>query len=112
MGLYFPASNTRRGSVIGAVEARRDDGGEKDRLCPRVAFPGFGLIDLARQRMTAIMARGADPDGCLERRIYPCLRRFLGEGERRRQSRSSAPHAVTTTMRLSASAVSVASRCR
>ena len=51
-------------SVVGYVEATRDDTAEKNRLCPPVVFSGWSadLLELARAGMAGLLARGADAD--------------------------------------------------
>jgi hypothetical protein len=51
-------------SIVGYIEATRDDTSEKNRLCPPVVFSGWteGLLDLARAGMTGMLARGAEAD--------------------------------------------------
>jgi hypothetical protein len=51
-------------SIVGFVEATRDDDGDKNRLCPPVVFSGWSadLLDVARAGMTGMLARGAEPD--------------------------------------------------
>lgn len=51
-------------SIVGYVEATRDDDAEKNRLCPPVVFSGWSadLLDLARAGMTGMLARAAEAD--------------------------------------------------
>ena len=51
-------------AIVGAVEARRDDDVEKNRLCPPVTFTGdiADALRISYNGMTGLMARGAEPD--------------------------------------------------
>jgi hypothetical protein len=51
-------------AIIGAVEASRDDDGDKNRLCPPVVFTGdtAGIPSLAYAGMAGLTARGLEPD--------------------------------------------------
>ena len=51
-------------SIVGYIEATRDDTSEKNRLCPPVVFSGWSadLLHLARAGMTGMLARGAEAD--------------------------------------------------
>jgi hypothetical protein len=51
-------------ATVGYIEATRDDTAEKNRLCPPVVFSGQSadLVRLARDGMTGLLARGAEPD--------------------------------------------------
>jgi hypothetical protein len=51
-------------SIVGYIEATRDDDAEKNRLCPPVVFSGSStdLLHLARAGLTGMLARGAEPD--------------------------------------------------
>jgi hypothetical protein len=51
-------------SIVGYVEATRDDDAEKNRLCPPVIFTGWpgDLLTLARAGIMGTRARGAEPD--------------------------------------------------
>ena len=51
-------------ATVGYIEATRDDTAEKNRLCPPVVFSGRSadLLRLARDGLTGLLARGAEPD--------------------------------------------------
>jgi hypothetical protein len=51
-------------SIVGYIEATRDDTMEKNRLCPPVVFSGrtADLLHLARAGMTGVLARGSEGD--------------------------------------------------
>ena len=51
-------------ATLGAVEALRDDDGEKNRLCPPLTFTGniADVLELAFAGMTGLLARGSEPD--------------------------------------------------
>jgi len=51
-------------ATIGAVEAMREDDGEKNRLCPPLTFTGniADVLELAFAGMTGLLARGSEPD--------------------------------------------------
>jgi hypothetical protein len=51
-------------ATIGAVEARRDDDVERNRLCPPLSFSGRAadLLTMAHAGMAGMLARGAEPD--------------------------------------------------
>ena len=51
-------------ATVGYIEATRDDTAEKNRLCPPVVFSGRSadLLHLARDGLTGLLARGAEPD--------------------------------------------------
>ena len=51
-------------AIIGAVEARRDDDAEKNRLCPPLVFTGdiADVLELAYTGMSGLMVRGGEAD--------------------------------------------------
>src|SRR5206468_5597842 len=51
-------------SIVGWVEATRDDDAEKNRLCPPVIFTGWpaDMLALARAGMMGTRARGGEAD--------------------------------------------------
>jgi hypothetical protein len=51
-------------ATVAAVEAARDDDGEKNRLCPPLTFTGnvSDVLELTHAGMTGLLARGAEPD--------------------------------------------------
>jgi hypothetical protein len=51
-------------SIVGYIEATRDDTAEKNRLCPPVVFSGRSadLLDVAHAGLTGTLARGAEAD--------------------------------------------------
>jgi hypothetical protein len=51
-------------SIVGYIEATRDDDAAKNRLCPPVVFSGWSadLLHLARAAMTGMLARGVEVD--------------------------------------------------
>jgi hypothetical protein len=51
-------------ATVGYIEATRDDTAEQNRLCPPVVFSGRSadLLHLARDGLTGLLARGAEPD--------------------------------------------------